>query len=143
MCSPHVVGDEDGEAAGEVERDAERADEVEGAPLEVEEHRVGALVDEHHLQRGLAGVHRPQRRQRRQPAALLRVVAHGPQVRVDAHDVVEPVRDLVAPRQAPVDLCTAVQHTCMQIIAIAGCQLPQVLVTSSSLITMLASYSWQ
>lgn len=26
VCSPHVVGDEDGEAADEVERDAERAD---------------------------------------------------------------------------------------------------------------------
>lgn len=118
VCSPHVVGDEDGEAAGEVERDAERADEIERAALEVEEHRVGALVDEHHLQRGLAGAHRPQRRQRRQPAALLRDVAHGPQVRVDAQDVVEPVRDLVAPRQAPVHLRHRT-HACMQI----ACQL--------------------
>ena len=128
-----MVGDEDGEAADEVERDAERADEVEGAALEVEEHRVGALVDEHHIQRGLGGVHRPQCRQRRQPAALLRDVAHGPQVRVDAHDVVEPVRDLVAPRQAPVHLRTA-EH---MHIAIASCQLP------SSLITMLATSSNQ
>ncbi|CAD6254191.1 unnamed protein product [Miscanthus lutarioriparius] len=42
------------EAAGEVEHDAERADEIE-------KHRVDALVDEHHLQRGLGGVHCPQR----------------------------------------------------------------------------------
>jgi hypothetical protein len=105
--SPHVVGDEDGEAADEVERESEGALELERAPLEVGEHRVVALVDEHHLQRRLAGVHRAQRRQRREPAALLRSVAHGPQVRVDAHDVVEAVRDLVAPRQAPVHL----QHT--------------------------------
>lgn len=129
VCSPHVVGDEDGEAPDEVEGDAERADEVERAALEVEEHRVGALVDEHHLRRGLGGVDRPQRRQRRQPAALLRCVAHGPKVRVDAHDVVEPVRDLVAPRQAPVHLQAHTDNACIAIC----CQVPQV---SYSLITL-------
>ncbi|CAO2144006.1 unnamed protein product [Urochloa humidicola] len=40
----------------EFKHDAERADEVKGVVLEVKEHGVGGLVDEHHLQRGLGGV---------------------------------------------------------------------------------------